>query len=208
MDAGSPSSRGCVRRGSVGVRRDDKHRVVPVAVVRVVTGLGVQRHPVGLDAVADPVLFAVEHPLVAVLLGGCRHPGEVAPRLWLGDGEAGKLVAGGDGLEELLFLPVCAVILDDLCPEAGELDRQRNPCVGLVQLLRHRKHLLEVVAAPAPLLADILCDEAGLPGCFKHIPGILPGRVVLTGDWFDVLRSELPSLFLDLACVLRNEFLG
>ncbi len=183
---------------------DDEHRVVLVPAVTA-AGLRVQRQPVGLDRVADPVLLAVEDPLVAVLLGGGGHPREVASGVRLGDRQPRDLLVVGDGPDVLILLLLGAVLADDFGAETRQLECERNPGVGPVELLGQRQHLGQVQPTATVLLRDVLCDEIRLHPRLEHLPRVLPGLVLLLGDRLDDLLGKLPCLALDRERVFRHD---
>ena len=65
-------------------------------------GVGEQAHPVGLGAVGDPHLAAVDDVVVAVLARRGLDRGDVGAGADLGHADAGDVVAGDRGREELL----------------------------------------------------------------------------------------------------------
>ena len=64
-------------------------------------GVGEQAHPVGLQAVRDPHLGAVDDVVAAVLPRGRLDRRDVGARAGLGDADAGDHVAGDRRREEL-----------------------------------------------------------------------------------------------------------
>jgi len=141
---------------AVGIGRDDEHRVIPVGVVvLVVSGAGVERHPVRLDAVADPVLLAVDDVLVAIFLRSGLHPREIAAGVGFRHRQSRALLARRDRLDVLLALLVGAVFVGDLAAETRQLQRQRDPRVGPVELFRDREQLRQIEPPAAPLRRNV-----------------------------------------------------
>ncbi len=100
------------------VTRNDEGRNATVAGLGV--GLCVDRVPVGVLTVGDEALGAVDDVLVADLLGGRAHTGDVGAGTRLGQAERGVLELFGEHAQVLL--------LDFL--GAGEDDRRAREAVG------------------------------------------------------------------------------
>ena len=84
-----------------GVTRDDEAR--DAAVPGLLVGLRVDRVPVGVLAVGDEALGAVDDPLVALAGGGRLHPGDVRAGVGLGQAERGEQRRLGQPAEVLLL---------------------------------------------------------------------------------------------------------
>ena len=97
-----------------------------VAMRRAVAGVGEQAHPIGLRAVGDPHLAAVDDVVVAVGARIGLDRGDVGSGAGLGNADAGDRIAGDGGREEFAAQRVRA--------EAGE---RRGRHVGL-HADRHR----------------------------------------------------------------------
>src|SRR4051794_35935147 len=127
------------------------HRVVlaheeggDAAMAGVGVGLGVDREPVGVAAVGDEALRAVDDVLVALAHGAGAHARDVGAGIGLGQAERGELRRGQQ---------VVAVLLLDLLGGADE-DRRGGQAVGAQRRLDAR-------AAPRELLLDEATVEVG-----------------------------------------------
>jgi hypothetical protein len=150
-----------------GVARDDEGR--DAAVAGVLVGLRVDRVPVGVRAVGDEALGAVDDVLVALLDGGGAHARDVGAGVGLGQAERGELGALGQHAEVLLL---------DLVGPA-----QRHGGGG--EAVAHQRGA-DAGAAPAELLLDQTTGEV-----------VEPGPAVLLGD-VGVHEPHLPRLLDDV----------
>ncbi len=173
------------------VTTDEEGRDAAVAGVRV--GLGVDRVPVGVRAVGDEALLAVEDVLVALLDGARAHRRDVGAGARLGEAEGGELRLGGQLAEELGL---------DLVG-AAEADRRGGEAVGA-------ERGLDAGAAPGQLLLDDAAVEVAQPR-----PAVLLGHVGvhetdLVGLLDDLLRpgAVLVELPRDRADLLLREVVG
>ena len=87
---------------------EDHQRHAAAPVVRVVAGLDRGDHEIGVDAVGDERLRAVDDVAVAVALGAGAHAGEVGSRAGLGHRDRGDELARDDPRQPALFLLVVA----------------------------------------------------------------------------------------------------
>ncbi len=180
---------------AVGLDDDLTEAVVAAAGVRV--GLAEHDEEVADRAVRDPHLVAVDHPLVAVLLGGGGDAGDVGAGVGLGDGRPHDGVAGGDGFEEALFLVLRAERHDGFGAEAGAGDTEADAGVGGEQFLDDDGGLHRRVAGAAVLQGDAGAEQAGVGGLVHDLVGELLGLVVLAGDRFDLVLGEALHLVAD-----------
>ncbi len=133
-------------------RRHDDHRHAGVAAL--VARAREQAEPVGLRAVGDPHLAAVDDPVVAVAHGAGADAGDVAAGVGLGHRDGADHLAAERRLEVGLLQLVAA--------EAGERgrghgdlhgDRHRHAgAVGATELLgeHHRERVVGALAAVRP----------------------------------------------------------
>ena len=177
---------------------EDQQRQPGVTLGRV--GLRGDDHEVGVDAVGDERLRAVDDVLVAVTDRRGGDAGEVGAGAGFGHRDGGDQVAGGDAGHPAFGLLVGAV-LDEVRradvvvegeAEAGAAD------AGRVELLAEDGVEAEVVgAAAAVLLGDRHADEAVLPGRGVHLAwgdaGLLPFEVVRR----HLLRDERGERFAE-----------
>ena len=119
------------------VRLDDEGRHAPVLAV----GDGEDDVEVRHAEVGDPVLGAVDDPLLAVEDGRRLHPGGVRAGLGLGERERRRALAGRAARQEALLELVAAEQLDRQRAELLDHQDQRAGGVDLGDLLdRHVQH--------------------------------------------------------------------
>src|SRR5260370_22523472 len=87
-------------------------------------------------AVGDPALGTVDHPVVAVSSGPCRHAGRVRAKLWLGQAETPDHLASRHEWQPALLLFLGAIAMDRKHAErALHRDEAAEPAVATLQLL-------------------------------------------------------------------------
>ena len=99
FEARRPILSSCLSTVTVSSLRDDEGG--DAAVAGVLVGLGVDRVPVGVAAVGDEALRAVDHVLVALPDGGRAHARHVRAGVGLGQAEGGELGLLGEHAEVL-----------------------------------------------------------------------------------------------------------
>ncbi len=118
-------------------------------------GLGVDHVGVGVRAVGDPHLVAVEHVAVAALLGAQLHRHHVGAGIRLAHGQGADVLAGAQLGQVFLLLRLAAVLADLVDAQVGvgavgQADRGR----GAADLF-HRHHVGQV--------AHVRCRRIPLP---------------------------------------------
>ena len=176
----------------------DRHRVVlgdneggDAAVSGVLVGLGVDREPVGVAAVGDEALGAVDHVLVAAPNRGRAHARDVRAGVGLGQAEGGELGLFREHPQVLLFDPVRAAKQNRCGGELVGADRRRDRCAAPGQLLADQTGI-EIGATHAPvLLGEVGVHQAELPGLFDDLLGPGGVAVIVPGDRPDLLGREV-----------------
>jgi hypothetical protein len=130
---------------------------------------GEDQGDVGVGAVGDEDLVAVEHVVVAVAARRGAHARRIAAGAGLGEGEAAELPAGGEGGEELLLLLLGAE-LEQRIADQGVVDREDDARGGAdpADLLDHQAVGEGVHAGAAVLLGDGDSGEAQLAGLIEE----------------------------------------
>ncbi len=137
---------------------------------------------VGVQAVGDEHLAAVEHVVVAVAPRRRAQGGGVAARLGLGQGEAAQLAAGGERCQELALLRLVAVAQERIADQRvvdREDDAARSADPG--DLLDHHAVGDHVHARPAERFRDVDPGETELAGLVEEVDRELAGGVDLPG---------------------------
>ena len=146
---------------------------------------------VGDRGVGDPVLLAVDHPLVAVADGGGPHRGRVAAGLGLREGEGRRpLAAGALGQEALLQL-VGAEELDRQRAELLDHQDQGRGGAGLGDLLDRHLQDQGAGAGAAVALGEGQAEDVVLGEQLAHVPRVLAFAVDLAGARGDLLLRQL-----------------
>src|SRR5262249_37890307 len=154
-------------------------------------GLGVDHQHLGLRAVGDPHLVAVEDVTVALLLRARLHRDDVGPGARLGHGEPAHVLAGDELAEITALLIVAAVAANRVDAEVGmraigQPDRGR----GARDFL-HRDAVLEIPEPrPAPFLLDRDAVHAELAQLRPKIAREGVAAVDLVGARGDALGGE------------------
>ncbi len=154
-------------------------------------GLRVDREPVGVAAVGDEALGAVDDVLVALADGGRAHAGDVGAGVGLGQAEGGELVVLGQHPEVLLLELLGAGEGERRGGEAVGADRGGDAGAAPGELLLDDRALEVAEAGPAVLLGRVAVHEAELPGLAEHVLGPRAVAVVLPGDGTDLLLGEV-----------------
>ena len=144
-----------------------------------------QHADVGDRAVGDPVLGAVDHPLVAVAGGGGALRRRVGAGLGLGEARSSRASCPrASGVSQRLLLLVGAELVDRIADQrVVDAHDHAGRRAGAADLL-HREHVADVVdAGAAVLLGDRHAEEAEL-GHARH-------QLRRDGDARD--RSRRPS---------------
>ena len=154
--------------------------------------------------VRDPVLGAVDDPLLAVLDGGRLHPRGVRAGLGLGQRERRRPLAAGALRQEALLELVRAEQLDRQRPELLDHQDQRARRIDLGDLLdAHVQH--QRAGARAPVLRrkrqaqDVLLAEQ-----LADVPRIFRALVDLGRAWRDLLLRDLADRRAEVQVLLWN----
>ncbi len=198
---------GLVEDDRGGVRRSlaelvlllvDRHRVVAgddeggdPAVAGVLVGLRVDRVPVGVAAVGDEALGAVDHPLVADLLRRRLHSRDVRPGVGLGEAEGRQLRLLGEHAQVLPLDLLGAAERDRRHRQAVGGERGADPGAPPAELLLDQAAGEEVEPGPAVLLGDVGVHQSHLPRLVDDLLGPGAVLVVLPGDLADLLLGEV-----------------
>ena len=136
-------------------------------------GVGQQAHPVGLRAVGGPHLAAVDHPVAADPPGRGLERGDVGARADFGDAEAGDVVAGDRGRQELAAQLVAAVAGERRRRHVGlHADRHRHrAAIDVAQLLGHHHGVGVVEAHAAEFDGLVDAEQAGIAQLLEHLVG-------------------------------------
>ena len=163
-------------------------------------GLRVDRVPVGVLAVGDEALGAVDDPLVALLGGGRLHPRDVGAGVGLGEAEAGELRRLGEHAQVLLLDLVAAAEGDRRRGEAVGGERGADAGAAPSELLLDQTARQVVEARAAVLLGRVGVHQADLPGLLDDLLGPGAFLVELPGDLAHLLLGEvvrhLPQVLL------------
>ncbi len=149
------------------------HDQALVLVRRAVAGVGQQAAPVGLHAVGDPHLGAVDHVVVTVAARAGLHRGHVAAAARLADPQAGDHVAGDGGREELAPQLVAAEARQRRCRHVGvHADGHRHAAaVALPQRFGHHHAVAEVQPRAAEFLGVLQPQQAQVAELLEHLVG-------------------------------------
>ena len=183
------------------------HDQALVLVRRAFGGVGEQAHPVGLQAVGDPHLGAVDDVVAAVLPRRRLDAGDVGAGARLGDADAADRVAGDRRHQELAAQRLAA--------EAGErgrahvglhADRHRHAAAGdVAERLGHRHRVRVVEAHAAVLLGLGQAEQAELAEALEDlVRRELLGRLPLVDVRIDLLVDEALERALDLFVLVRE----
>ncbi len=149
------------------------------------------RH-VGDGAVGDPLLGAVEHPLVAVAAGGGAHAARVGAEVGLGEPEAADRLAGREGRDPAVLLLLRAEGVDRVHDQrALHRDEAAQPGVAALQLL-HDEAVGDVVEARQPVLVDRGAEQVELGHLRHELDGEARLAMALLDDRLDLVVDEGP----------------
>ena len=157
---------------------------------------GEDQGDIGVRAVGDEDLVAIEHVIVAVALGGGAQGGGVGAGAGLGEPEAAEPLAGGEGLQEALLLIVVAEELDRVANQRivhrqDHAGRSANPADLLDDDgVRHHVH-----AGATPFLGHRDAGQAHLGRLGDHLDGEDPLGIDVLGHRRDHLFGESSDLF-------------
>ena len=174
--------------GEVLLHDERGDALVPQALV----GHGEDHEHMGEARVGDEDLAAVEHPVVALVLGHRLLHGGVGARAGLGQAESAQPLAGGQLGQVLLLLLLGAVLADGPGAQGG-VGRHHHGGGGAVlgQLLAHADVVDIAQAGPAVLLGK---GHAHHPHVRQLVPGLLGEPlffVDLCSDRGDFLQAEV-----------------
>ena len=184
--------------------RGDQEGGDPLVLLRRVDG-GEDQGDVGMGAVGDEDLGAVQHPVVAVAAGGGAEARGVAARSRLGEGEAAELLARGERGQNLPLLLLVAELHDGIADQRV-VHRQDDARGGAdpADLLDDQAVGDVVHAGAAVLLGDGHPGEAELARLVEEGARELPALVDLLGPRFDHLFGEAPDLVADLPVLVAE----
>jgi hypothetical protein len=170
-------------------RHDDQALVL---VHRAVAGIGEQAAPVGLQAVGDPHLAAVDDVVAAVLARGGLQRRDVGAAAGLAHRDAAHHVAGDRRHEELAAQLVGAEARERGRAHVGvHADGHRHAAAAAVaEGLGHHHRVAEVQAGAAELLGILQPQQSEVAELLEHFVR----RVLLVGL---PLRHERVQLLLD-----------
>ena len=136
-----------------------------------VAGVGEQADPVGLRAVGDPHLAAVDDVVVAVGARVGLDRGDVGAGAGLGDADAGDRIAGDRGREKFAAQLVAAEPRQRRRRHVGlHADRHRHAAaVDGAELLRHHQRIGIVEALAAELDGLVEAEKAEIAELLEQL---------------------------------------
>jgi hypothetical protein len=159
----------------------------------------------GVAAVGDPLLGAVEHVVVAVAPRGGLHAPGVAAGAGLGEGEGPEPTPGSHVGEVLRFLRLGAEEDNRDRPEGGGRVGDGHAGAAARELLHAQAQVEDAAAEPAVGLGDPDREEVGRRAGLDHLPGKLLLLVELRADGDDLLPGDLPRGLADHLLLLAQE---
>jgi hypothetical protein len=132
-------------------------------VAGVLVGLGVDRVPVGVAAVGDEALRAVDDVLVALADGGRAHARDVGAGVGLGQAERGELGSSVSMPRYFALELLGAAERDRRGGEAVGAERGADARAAPAELLLDQQPVEVVEARAAVLLGDVGVHQAELP---------------------------------------------
>jgi hypothetical protein len=168
------------------------------AVAGVLVGLRVDREPVGVAAVGDEALGAVDHESVAAANRGRAHARDVGAGVGLGQTEGSKLGLLSEHPQVLLLCLVRSAEQDRCRGQLVGTDRRGDRRTAPGKLLADETGI-EVGAADSPvLLGEVGVHQAKLPGLLDDL--LRPGAVavIVPGDRPDLLGREVMGHLADV----------
>ncbi len=156
-----------VDRDAVPLALDDER--ADALVARVLVGLRVDGVVVGVAAVGDEALRAVEDVLVTLLDGGRAHARDVGAGVRLGQAERGELELLGQHPEVLLLGLLGAAEDDRRGGQAVAGQARADARTAPAELLLDQAARQEVEARAAVLLGDVGVHQAHFPGLLEDV---------------------------------------
>ena len=190
---------------ALGLHRHADQRLV--LVHRAVGGVGQQTDPVGLRAVGDPHLVAVDDVVGAVLAGAGLDGGDVGAGAHLGHTDARHHVALDGGHQELLGQLVGAEASERGRRHVGlHADRHRHAAALDMAQRLYERELIGVVEPHAPVLGGLVDAEIALLAHLLEqvVGGEDAGRLPFIDVRVDLRVDELLDVATD-AVVLLGE---
>ncbi len=172
-----------------GVARDDE--AGDAAVPCLLVGLGVDGVVVGVLAVGDEALGAVDHPLVALAGGGGLHPTHVRAGVRLGQAEGGEQRRLASRPRYSFFSSSEAASSDRRRGQAVARERGADPRAAPGDLFLDQRAVEVAESGTAVFGGEVAVHQPQLPGLFDDV--LRPGAVavVLPGDGPDLLLREV-----------------
>ena len=165
-----------------------------VAMFGTVAGIGEQAHPIGLSAIGDPHLAAIDDVIVAVRSRVGFDLGDVGAGAGFRHADAGDHIAGNRGREKLPAQGVRAEPGERGRRHIGmDADRHRNgAAVHAAEFFRHHQCVRIIEARAAELDRLVQSEKAEIPELLEQLmrrklTGRLPFvdmRIDLGGDEF------------------------
>ena len=167
-------------------------------------GLGDDDDQIGVLAVGDEGLGAVEHVAVAGFLGRGAHALQVGAGAGLGHGDGADHFAGGELGQPALLLLLGAVMQDVGRDDAGMQRRAEGVEAGEREFAVDHRLMREAAAGAAVFLRHRGAQQAGLAGLGPDLALVHAGLVpaVEMGDEF--VGDEAPRLLLEQDEVLAH----
>ena len=187
-------------REALAIGLDDEGAHAPVLAV------GHREHDVevGDAGVRDPVLGAVDDPLVAVADGGRAHRGGVGAGLGLAQREGGRPLAGRAPRQQAVLELVGAEERDRQRAELLDHEDERARGARLGDLLDRDLEHDRAGARAAVLLVEGQGEDVLLGEELAHVPRVLAGGVDLGRARAHLVIDDLPDRVAEVLVLLRE----
>jgi hypothetical protein len=154
------------------------------------------REAIGVASIRDPALGAVQHVVIAVLLGQQLKPRHVRAGGRLREAEGDQPELPGEMGQPLLALGVAAPQQDRRHSQVVGHDRGGHAAATSGQLLHHEHRVEQGETRAAVLRRDGAARQTQIPGLANDLHRELGALIELGRDRDDLLVGEAPGRFL------------